>query len=215
MDKQETFEKLIETLDKLDNEFIQSSMRVLKAGEGNMYTIDLLSSAVNNRALQLTKGFITLIKEDNFISAIPLIRLQLDNALRFFATTLVSNYNEFFLHYLDGKPIRDYKDAKGQKLTDNYLAKTLDIYFPGTLKLYNDTSGHIHLSDRHFFATIGNIKDESRIVEMAVGPSVNNFKEEDKIDFVRTMIEVSKLVIIVVEQWRHYKDAIRANLPSR
>ena len=215
MSKQEKYDKLIEVLDKLDDEFIQSSMRILNAGNGNMYTIDLLSSAVNNRALQLTKGFLVLAKENNFISAIPLIRLQLDNALRFFATTLVSNYNDFFLHYLGGKPIRDYKDAKGQKLTDNYLAKTLDVHFPGALKLYNDTSGHIHLSDRHFFATTAKVNDEDRTIQMAVGPAINNFTEHDKMDFVTTMIEVSKLVIIVVEQWRHHKDAISGVLPSR
>ena len=69
MSKQEKYDKLIEVLDKLDDEFIQSSMRILNAGNGNMYTIDLLSSAVNNRALQLTKGFLVLAKENNFISS--------------------------------------------------------------------------------------------------------------------------------------------------
>lgn len=214
MDNRETYQRVIADLNKLDDEFLMSSMRILKAGNGKMYTIDLLSSSVNNRALQLIKGFVALIKEENFISAIPLIRLQLDNALRFFATTLVSNYNDFFIHYLDGKPIRKFRDAGGKLLTDNYLATTLDQYFPGTLKLYNDASGHIHLSERHFFATTRKTGKEDMTIQMVIGPRANNFEDDDKIDFAITMLEVSKLVLVVVEQWRHQKDSISGDLPA-
>ena len=199
-------QELLDSIDSLEAEFLESSQRFIKAGNSKLYTMDLFAWGVNNRALQLCKGFNSLIKDQNYISAIPLIRLQLDNVLRFFASTLVSDYNDFFIHYLDGKQIRDYKDSKGKPLTDNYLAKNLDKYFKGTLQLYKDTSGFIHLSDRHFFASVRRTGNQERTVQMALGNSVDNFSVEQKLDFVNTMFEVSKLVIVIVEQWRHEKD---------
>ncbi|GAL86074.1 hypothetical protein MYP_3303 [Sporocytophaga myxococcoides] len=200
--------ELIEKLEKLENEFLQSSLRIINAGDKKIYSMDLLSTAVNNRALQITKGFVSLARENNYICAVPLIRLQLDNVLRFFATTLVSNYDDLFIHYLEGNPINRYRDSKGNLLTDNYLARSLEKIFPGTLKLYSTTSGYIHLSEKHFFA---NIKEEDRKIQMAVGASVHNFSESDKTDFVKTMIEVSNLVIIILEQWKHRKEFISKN----
>jgi hypothetical protein len=205
MDNQENLKSLLLSLDRFEDEFIRSAERILNAGGGKMYTLDLLSTAVSNRALQLSRGFSSLAKDENYISAIPLIRLQLDNALRFFAFTLVPDYNDLFSYYLEGKPINKYKDAKKQQLSDNYLATALDKHFPGTLNLYRETSGYIHLSERHFLAATG-IKDkQKRSIQTVVGPRSNNFSEDDKIGFISTMIEVSKLVIIVLEQWKHRK----------
>ncbi len=138
------------------------------------------------------------------MTAVSLIRLQLDNALRFFASTLVENSNDFAMHFIDGKPIKDCEDINGKKLSDNYLAKKLDVYFKGTQKLYNDTCGYIHLSDKHFFPTVSKEKREYLKFGIQIGSS-ENFTMDDKFEFTNTMLEVSKLVLIVVEQWKHEK----------
>lgn len=205
--KQTQLLSLIRELDSLESEFVESSKKILEAADSNMYSLDLLSGAVSNRAISLLKGFITLAEKNNYLSAIPLIRIQLDNALRFFASTLVENSDDFFNHYLSGKAIKDYKDIKGKNLSDNYLAKQLEKYFSGIKKLYNDTSGYIHLSDKHLFA-IANVKGEdSRTIQVSIG-NYDVFSIDSKINFVFTMIEVSKIVIIVLEQWKFEKERL-------
>ncbi len=58
MENMNQLNNLIEKLEKLEIEFQQSTLRIINAGNKKIYTMDLLSTAVNNRALQLTKGCI-------------------------------------------------------------------------------------------------------------------------------------------------------------
>ncbi|GJM17607.1 MAG: hypothetical protein DHS20C13_29340 [Thermodesulfobacteriota bacterium] len=203
--KEKELKEKINNLSDFTSEFIQSSERILVAGNQKIFVLDLFSNAVNNRSISTINGFLSLIKENNYLCAIPLIRMQLDNGLRFFASTLVEDSNDFFNHYLSGKAIRNYKDINGNKLTDFHLSKELEKYFPGVRNLYKETSGYIHLSDNHLFATTSideNIKD--RKIEVRVG-NYDVYSIESKIDFVSTMIEVCKMVLIIVEQWKHEK----------
>jgi len=49
----------------------------------NMYVSSLL-----NRALQINRGYLALKNDDNYLCAITLLRLQIDNCARFYAITL-------------------------------------------------------------------------------------------------------------------------------
>lgn len=186
------------------DEFLMSSKRIMEAGNSKLFALDFLALSVNNRAISLVNAYLALIEDKNYLTAVSLIRLQLDNALRFFASTLVENSNDFVEHFIDGKAIRDYSDIDGKKLTDNYLAKKLEKYFKGTQNLYNETCGFIHLSDKHFFSTLTKEKAKDRKVRIQIGSS-ENFSLDEKIDFCFTMLEVCKIVLIVVEQWKHEK----------
>ena len=115
--------KKIAELSDFKSEFIESAKRIIEAGNQKLFVLDLFSGAVNNRAISLINGFVSLAKDNNYICAIPLIRMQLDNGLRFFASTLVKDYNDFFTHYLNGKPIRDYKDINEKKLIDLFIVE--------------------------------------------------------------------------------------------
>lgn len=207
--KQAQLLELISALDKSTSEFIDSSYRIMKAGNSKMFSLDLLACAVNNRAFSLAKGFVTLVKKDNYLAAIPLIRLQLDNGLRFFAATLVENSNDFFDHYISGKAIKDYKDINGKNLSDYYLTKQLEKHFKGVRKLYNDTSGYIHLSDTHLFATTSTMKSniKERKIQIRIG-NFDIFSIESKIDFLKTMIEISEIVLIIIEHWKFEKERL-------
>ena len=201
---EKTLENILTELENFHNEFISSSQRIMEAGNSKLFSLDFLALSVNNRAISLINGYVTLVKTKNYLTAVSLIRLQLDNALRFFASTLVEDSNDFAMHFIDGKPIKDYEDINGKKLSDNYLAKKLDVYFKGTQKLYNDTCGYIHLSDKHFFPTVSKEKKENLKIGIQIGNS-DNFTIDERLDFSNTMLEVSKLVLIVIEQWKHEK----------
>lgn len=207
METQEYLDKLLSDLDTFKDKFIDSSKRFLEAGDQSLYTLDLFASAVNNRAISLTNAFATLARSNNYLAAVSLIRLQLDNALRFYASTLVKDSHDFVMHFIKGNEIRDYQDTNGKNLTDTYLTKQLEKKFSGIIKLYKDTCGYVHLSDRHFFPTVNTKENEHNIIEVRIG-NYDTFKLADKVDFTKTMIEVSKLVLIMIEQWKHEKNRL-------
>ena len=205
--------QILTELDGFRTHFIESTQRMIEAGGRKLRALDFVAAPVSNRALSLASAYVTLTSTGNYLAAVSLIRLQLDNALRFFAATLVADSDDFALHFLSGKAIRDYADIHGKKLTDNYLAQQLEKCFPGTLSLYRETCGYIHLSEQHVSPTITHTTDAwvGMNTPATVGLQVGNmdtFSMEEKIDFSRTMLEVSKLVLIVLEGWKHEKDKL-------
>jgi hypothetical protein len=74
-------------LENLDVRTLDVAKRLMQVGR-DIYPLDLLAVAAMNRSLCLISGFRTLIASKNFISAAPLLRLQIDNCLRFFAAEL-------------------------------------------------------------------------------------------------------------------------------
>jgi hypothetical protein len=94
-------DNLLNKLEENNKLHIEEAELLLKADKGNFYMFDFLAIAVLQRSMSLSSGFIALMRLDNFISAIPLIRLQLDNYLRFSAGWLVSDLDDFaFKEYL-------------------------------------------------------------------------------------------------------------------
>lgn len=166
--KETTSEYLDNILNELSNfqkQFIESSKRFIEAGNKKLFLLDFFASAVNNRAISLTNAYVTLAKDNNYLAAISLIRLQLDNALRFFASTLVTDSNDFVMQFLDGKEIKDYTDVNGEKLSDNFLAKQLEVYFAGT-KNYTKTLVVLFiLATDTFFQPLQNLKRKAEILE--------------------------------------------------
>ncbi len=127
--------------------------RIFSEG-GGLYTLDFLAIATLNRSLMLMSGFCTLIKARNFISATPLIRLQLDNCLRFSAAGLVKDSHKFALDVINGVQISKQKDRDGALMTDSYLLKKVAHHAPWISQVYEHTSGYVHLSEKHIFSAI-------------------------------------------------------------
>ncbi|MFA6248917.1 MAG: hypothetical protein WC615_18380 [Mucilaginibacter sp.] len=191
---------------------------ILNANNQTWYVVDSLAVAVINRAIQLIDGYVTLANANNYIAAIPFIRLQLDNALRFFAIILVDNPNDFFTHFMDGKPVNNYKSHTGQNMSDNYLAKELDAVHPGVLKLYKETCDYVHLSMQHVHASKCMDKGKLTIKVTNADNPFEVFSIEAKYNFAFNMIQMSRLVLIVLNRWKRIKDNFpqldRANTPT-
>jgi len=115
--------RLLDELEEDNKLHIEEAEALLKADRGNLYMFDYLAIAVLQRSMSLSSGFIALMRLDNFISAIPLIRLQLDNYLRFAAGWLVSDPHDFAFKILSGIPVRKQKTRDGKKMTDTFLVK--------------------------------------------------------------------------------------------
>lgn len=202
---QQNLDGILEELSGFQKKIINSAKQTFIAGDSNLYSLDFFASAVYNRAISLTNGYVLLSKGNNYLAAVSLIRLQLDNVLRFFASSLVKDSSDFVNHFIEGKKISDYKDINGNKLFDSYLAKLLEAYIPGTQKLYDETCAYIHLSNKHFFPTVAKVDFTNRKVGIQIG-SYDVFSIDEKINFSSTMLEVSKLVILVIEKWQQEKS---------
>jgi hypothetical protein len=73
----------------------QSHFNMVERISGQAVPIRVYAFMVLKRSLSLIFGFTNMIRNKNFLCAAPLIRLQIDNLLRFRAAFLVDNQSQF------------------------------------------------------------------------------------------------------------------------
>lgn len=188
--------KVFINIGKLETAFLNEVKLFLRIDEqnGHVTTMDLFSSAIINRSISLMRGFVSLAKDNNYICAVPLIRIQLDNCLRFYAATLVTDFNKFYIEYLKGTHIRNLKDTTGEKMTDTYLVTALDKLFPGVHNLYINSSGHVHFSNEHSFLQTTFDTDNGRTIGIQIG-YYDFYSIDKKVDFAYNMFKASEILL--------------------
>jgi hypothetical protein len=177
---------------------------IIKAGNYSAYNLDFYMLSIINRAISLNKAFILLLENKNSLTAISIVRLQLDNAIRLNAIKVVENEDDFLKHFFEGKPINKYKIGK-QTLTDKFLVTELDKDVPGALDLYNYLCAFIHFSDRYFQATKTNSKKKEAMFGVVIGDS-NVLNENEKIAFYENIISISNTIIRTGKEWIDSKN---------
>ncbi len=205
---EEDLAQIFDNLTKIEKLFLREAKMFL--GTGHIYSIDLYLSAIINRAISFMRGFKLLATENNYISSIPIIRMQIDNCLRLYAGTQVKNHNDFFIDYLKGTHIRNMKDANGNKMTDSYLIRHLDKIFPGIHNLYNNSSGYVHLSNEHSFLQTEIAKDNERRIGTRIG-YYDFYTIDEKVDFAFNMFKASQFLLELVTSWRVEKIESHSN----
>lgn len=162
-------EQRIVHIDRLNNLHTSLLAEMLQADGGKMFALDLLACAAIKRSMALCEAFALLVLHHNYVSAISLVRLQLDSCLRFFAAFIVEDPHAFAESILHGMPVRKLKDRDGRLMTDKYLVDTLGTKYEWMPRVYEATSGFIHLSERHIFTVFGP-SEHPRSVSLRVGP---------------------------------------------
>ncbi|MET4083875.1 hypothetical protein ABIB40_003848 [Pedobacter sp. UYP30] len=148
--------------------------------------------SIVHRAIELNRGFKTLSEANNWITAINLIRLQSDNCMRLFALSLVPDRLDFYQRILNGEHIRNLKDGEGNKMTDNYLSKKLDILYPGFKMLYENTSGFIHFSKEHIAINNDKVENNEDFIMYIRLAETTEFPVHKKVDYAFNMFVVGK-----------------------
>jgi hypothetical protein len=141
----------LEHLEALRVEQSGVGKQMLEAHNRALYMFDLLAIAALNRSAGLCSGFRQLIRSRNFICAAPLIRLQIDNALRLYAGSIVRDPRGYALSVLKGESVRRLKDRHGNLMRDDYLVRGVSDEFPWVPNVYANTSAYVHLSEKHMF----------------------------------------------------------------
>jgi hypothetical protein len=147
----------IQGLRNMKKEHLEMGKYMLK---DDFFPLDFLAVAALNRSLCLIQGFCSLLEARNMVAAAPLLRMQLDNCLRFSAAWLVQEPHQFAMAVLQGTPIRKLKDKDGKILHDKYLVEKLTAEYPWVKAVYESSSGYVHLSEKHIFNCLTVLKED-------------------------------------------------------
>jgi hypothetical protein len=196
-------ESRLEALSQRDAAIIAAGKQVLVH---EIFLCDLVVTAVLNRALHLLTGFIVLVRHENWTCAAPLLRLQIDNSCRLFAGSQVGNFDRFTSDVLSGKRIDRMKDIKGNRLTDAHLVEELAKFAeaPWLPSVYERTSGHIHLSDTHLFAS-SYAERESRKLMLSITRKETRVPPSGWHELIEAFTAATDLVLDLVALWARQK----------
>ncbi|WPY97611.1 hypothetical protein [Christiangramia sp. OXR-203] len=192
------------SLGKKNKELLKIAENIMKAGNSSVQKKDFYILSIINRTISLNKAFILLVENKNSLSAVSILRMQLDNLLRLNAINIVDNIDDFLKHFYDGKPINTFK-IKKQRFTDKFLATELDKKVPQTLDLYNYLCDYIHFSDKHFDATKTFSKNEKALFRIVIGES-DIFNKGQITTFYENIIYISNSIEMIGQEWINSKE---------
>jgi hypothetical protein len=141
----ESTEQLWEMME--DHVELLEELTASKVEESPVLDAVVIAALLRSHATVL--GFLSMIEERNKYCAVAMTRFQLDSTMRLFACTLAEDPLQFVGHILGGGMPGKYKTKDGRFMTDKLLHTELSNAYPGTSDAYEDTSGFVHLSNRH------------------------------------------------------------------
>lgn len=206
----DTLEAAIRHLRDSEQLHIQLGQAAMHADHGKLFSEDLVVLGVIQRSLDLIDGFTTLTEKGNSTAAIPLLRLQLDNCMRFFACALVHDASQVVGNLLSGKPINKIKSRSGNRLTDQYLHEQLNARYPWFSQVYKFASGFIHLSTPGMVGSVAAVGSEKqRIVYHHIGFGAGRaWKEAEKKEAVDAFIGATEVLCDLLGSWGVTKEKV-------
>lgn len=131
-------------------------------------TIDFFVKAITDSACNIDAAFNRMMEEENFLCAIPFIRMQLDNAMMAWAGLICTNDVKFFTSFASGEPVnhshfsweslkaqgitKEMVDKKGirydskKQMTTKMLSETLNLKNDGFTEMYRKACTYVHPS---------------------------------------------------------------------
>ena len=134
----------IDNLDKVAN----SHLLEIK----DLYFEDLFFMSIIDKSIKLIDSFLFALDKSNLTVLATLTRVQMDCAMRSFATSMVSDSGDFCKTILiDDVRINTLVDTSNHKLTDKYLCEALGTYLNlPVYDLYKKVCGFVHFSSDSF-----------------------------------------------------------------
>ncbi|APA00047.1 hypothetical protein BIW12_11745 [Flavobacterium commune] len=198
----EELNTLLSDLENEDTKLIEIGKNLIKTNGMTEFTF--FCNSILNRTINLNRGYITLVKDNNYIAAAPLVRLNLDSLLRLFASTQSEfDVDTFAKNIRKGEIIRKMKYFKNKKerLTDSKLIEIIKEIkgFKWTEKIYEAGSGYIHLSNQHFYSSV-KISGKNTI-ESGIRKTDEFVPIKEKIAGTYYMQQASKGIRIFIGDW--------------
>ncbi|PKQ44813.1 hypothetical protein [Confluentibacter flavum] len=193
---------LLIELENEDSKLIEMGKNLIEINGMTEFTF--FCHSILNRTINLNRGYITLINDNNYIAAAPLVRLNLDSLLRLFASTQSEFDVETFAKKVrKGEIIRKMKYFKNHKerLTDSKLVELIKEIkgFKWTEQIYDAGSGYIHLSNQHFYSSVKIVGPDT--IESGIRKTDEYVPEKEKIAGTYYMQQASKGIRIFIGDW--------------
>lgn len=158
----------------------------------------LFVTSVVNRAISINRGFQLLTKDNNYLCAIPLMRMQIDNCIRFWGLELVNSKNDYIENWAKGEKISRLKDKNGSKLSDKLLVEELDKRYEHIKGIYDQACNFVHLSSVNLFNTV-NLKPNTRTINGAI-TGFDKIPDDVKKNIDRSMLYINNVLIDLIKQ---------------
>jgi len=207
----ESVETKLKSLEGLQQDHINVAGYMLSADQGAAFPVDIVAQAVLHRSMGLVRGFCDAVRSENYLCAAPLVRLQLDNLLRFYALFIVHDPHETAFRISAGTPLTKQVDRDGRRMTDQHLVRKLSTELPWVSNVYRETSGFVHLSEKHVHNTRGSVDGANRQIEFCVSGRDYFLPDEFRIEAIECMIEITNQVLRYVYGWAKTKDTVGAS----
>jgi hypothetical protein len=108
--------------------------------------------------------------------------------------------------------VRKLRDKKGELMTDQYLVSCLSEQNPWIRRVYEQTSGYIHLSSKHIFNAL-NPGDGTGPGSIAIGKEDEFIPDSARVEACLAMQAITDLILHYLDSWRAVKDNPPAKQP--
>ncbi len=216
MDSEQELEEILDSINAYIKELFKLGKWMLEA-HSNLYPYDLFCTAILNRTVNFHKAYISMLKDNNFIAAAPLVRIHMDSLLRLFASRLIDyNVDEFANKVLNGIRIKDLTDRNKKKMFDGHLVGELSKLpdMAWVKGIYDQGSGYVHFSNLVTQQSFS-IASEKSSLNARIRMNDDLVPMEEKITASITMMKISnkiaEFIMDWVEQKRSYNQETEPN----
>lgn len=185
---------LVEELNQLNAKAIEIGKSIIGS---TLLLVDLGFVSLLNRSVQLTDGFISMVKERNLTCAGALLRLQLDNCMRTYALYIAADRKEFIDALMNDKKIDELKDKHGKLMKDWYLKSELNKIDPQFSVVYGSASGYTHFLGKAFYQAVS--AKEENLIELQISHAFPEKVNPILIECVQAYIHFLKFFYWLIE----------------
>ena len=143
--------------------------------------------AIAMAAINVNDSFLMLLTKGYQFTAMPMIRMMVDNCFVVYAASIYKDKDVFFRHFIEGKEVNTLHIGK-QALTNRFLMGELDKRFAGVSNLYEESCTYIHPTSYLYHQVIDEF-DDGTIINNNINLFTNQGDEED--EFVPTIVDES------------------------
>ncbi|WP_165218217.1 hypothetical protein [Affinirhizobium pseudoryzae] len=155
--------------------------------ENKKYTMDLLQGYKNFSSVTLfllaalqrvesnAAGFQAMITARNYPVASAIVRMQIDTSMRVYGLRLMADPHDGAMKLLGGERYDRIRPKSGDRLRDAVLLNALNVEHDWIKKVYERTSGMVHLSGMHIHHALNHstsvVNDDGSLsIQLAIGP---------------------------------------------
>lgn len=171
---------------------------------------DLYCSAVLNKGVNVLRGFVNLMRQNNLIAAAPLLRVYLDLLLQLYGSTLVSyDLDEFSRNIFKGRQLGNMKDDRtGKLMRYKYLVKKISKKkgLGWVLDVSDDVCTYSHYSD--YISTLNVnlfLEDDKKVMDIILKED-GFISDSEKIELAIKMNQITMNIVDLITEWKLQKE---------